>query len=569
MLSTSVLYRYLTKYLTSFVSRYLLELLSSVKRAAWDCPFGVSSRRSICFPEFFGVVMGTVLTDIAAFCDEYKNEIVDKVFEEFNYAYAHCSQVNSLAENQYQHFVEFYIPFIIGLLRTFARKSSMNIPVISLIFNERTIEKKVKDEPKRTEQRESVIPKRTCNSINNERKSITGYETRFSLVMKSKETTAAVRSSDSTNTDTEKAKSGYELIEFDPVNLLHHYGLCYPLLKLKKYSANQLLKLTKQDLIFCRNVISNLLNEQFLQKLDDGCEHLYYKLEKKFHYKSYSEIISLSAISLVKSLIYNSKYIADEEVKTAYHDLLKVQYVLLNNIDVERKYLNAKLVFNPDIFNPYYLFSRASAETTEVLVKLAEEESAEIILEKLQSRISKTGPNFTRCFVFELPMYECALNCMGAQAEKYPASQFAKSAVDHLKNFLLDPSTVLSSIYGLSMSSTLPTLLDNDASKKCSLSHPLSAFARLRDCAIANLCRALQAVNISNKTEIDAALATISAKCYLTADSRTRGIAGSGRGMIVENEIVSRNCILILGHLALAQRQVSHTLKNLKRENCE
>ncbi|XP_063720577.1 phosphatidylinositol 4-kinase alpha-like isoform X2 [Symsagittifera roscoffensis] len=532
------------------ISNYLLELLSNVRNATWDSPYGVSSRRSIIFPEFFGVVLGTILTDIAAYRDDMKSEIVERVFEEFDYAFTRCADVQSIAKPEFKKFVGSYVPFIIGLLRTFARKSSMNIPVTSLLFNESTLYKK-EDKGKGAVQKNPTITRRSTVIPAGEKRSITGYENRFTLVMKSKDTQNAIRSS---KIDAEKNKSGYELIDFDPVNLFHHYGSSYPILKLKKYSLNQLLNLTKTELIFCRNVISNLLNDQFLQKLDDGCEYLYYKLDKKFPYKSYSEIISLSAISMVKALVYNSELLANDEVKTAFHDIVKVQYVLLNNIDIETKYLNARLSFSPDTYNPYYLFSRASAETTELLVKLTEEESAEVILTKLQSRISKTGPNFARSFVFELPMYECALNCMGTQAEKFPSSQVAKSVVDHLKNFLLDPSLVLSSVYGLSHNITLTATLDKEiASRKFSLANPLSAFARLRDVAIANLCRALQAVNLSNQTEIDAALATISAKSYLTAESRTRDV--SGRGMMIENEIVSRNCILILGHLALTQRQ--------------
>ena len=553
------------------IKKYLVRLLQSIRSAIWENPFGVSCRRGIIFPEFVGFLIGTVLTDLAVFCDEHRLEIVETVLSEFDYTYNYCSKASSLAVPEKEIFIAYYIPFIIGLLRSFARKSSTEDPLTKLLFldtNPSDSSFTVRRSSKKDESKSEKEKTKTSQA----RRSITGYEARVGLILKAKRTQTNATGGGIKDAELD-GKCAYELIDFNPASLFSNFGSSYPLLKHRKRCTSQLMDLDKKHLLLARNVCSNLLNENFLTKLDDGCEYYYFRVDKRFPYKSFSEIFSLSTMSMIKSMIFHSDSL-DEELKRTFYDLVKVQYVLLNNTDIERKYASVKVTFSPCSFNPYYLFSKASAETTEVLVKVAEEESSEIILSKLHTRVSKTSANFNRYFPFEIPMFECALNCMGTLAEKFPSSQVAKIVVDNLKNFLLDPSVVLVSIYNLRFNSNQANVsaatdvkeddfLNNGSSHlvrslNSDLSNHLKVFSNLRDIAIANLCRALQAVFNTDKTIINAALATISAKSYSAADMRAR--VTSSHGISSETDIISRNCILILGNLALTQRQVSsHT----------
>ena len=551
------------------IKKYLVKLLHSVRHAVWENPFGVSCRRGIIFPEFVGFLIGTVLTDLAVFCDDHRPEIVEAVLSEFDYTYNYCSRASSLAVPEEESFIAYYIPFIVGLLRSFARKSSTEEPLTKILFLDSNPLNSTNITARSSRRNSSKLDKenQTFTSRSQAKKSITAYEARVGLILKAKKTHSNARSAELKEL-TLDSKCAYELIDFVPASLFSDFGSSYPLLKHRKKSTSQLVELNKKHLLLARNVCSNLLNENFLTKLDDGCEYYYFRMDKRFPYKSYSEIFSLCTMSMIKSMIFHSDDL-DDELKRAFYDLVKVQYVLLNNTDIERKYASVKVNFSPCSFNPYFLFSKASAETTEVLVKVAEEESSEIILSKLHTRVSKTSANFNRYYPFEIPMFECALNCMGTLAEKFPSSQVAKIVVDNLKNFLLDPSIVLVSIYNLRFSNThsnaaTPVELKDDClvngasnfvrSSNSELSNPLQVFSHLRDIAIANLCRALQAVFNTDKTIINAALATISAKSYSAADMKAR--VTSSHGISSETDIISRNCILILGNLALTQRQV-------------
>ena len=164
-----------------------------------------------------------------------------------------------------------------------------------------------------------------------------------------------------------------------------------------------------------------------------------------------------------------------------------------------------------------------------------------------------------------LPLTMVCIDGLGNLAEKHPI--MATSAITCLRDFLVNPSDILAHLHNSSvkLGAQKPNVFvcvtnsEQDLVGGATLggghvdkrnNSPMVAFEKLRDCAIVNLCKALKAGMKYDKDCVKAFIASVSNRLY-TADLEKN------------HELMSKNTILSLGHIAVALRHEEKVTENI------
>lgn len=199
----------------------------------------------------------------------------------------------------------------------------------------------------------------------------------------------------------------------------------------------------------------------------------------------------------------------------------------------------------------------ANASCVDLLVWAAMEEStAESVLNRLADKIHSKDKN--HLIMAHLPLLLVCLRALGQLAGKF--SHLAASVVECLRDFLVNPSPILSRLHHQGqqqpMSPSGPTPKISLGGGQIVLEDPMAAasraaFDRLREAAIDNLCLALKAGLQVDPLCVQAFLASVSNRLFMAENSDN------------ESALIATNTVVTLGHVAVTLKETPRTAESI------
>ncbi|KAH9426521.1 Phosphatidylinositol 4-kinase alpha [Dermatophagoides pteronyssinus] len=308
-----------------------------------------------------------------------------------------------------------------------------------------------------------------------------------------------------------------------------------------------------QRLFQCFN---SLLNKELLKKFDEIAMKIYErnKSSRILYYKQFNEIVHLAIISLLKSLLFlrqdlHTKFITEIE------EFIKQLYL---NYQSELSSKNPSTSTSIKIFKFNIL---TNALCLDLLVWTAQDETtADTLCFRISERLNAQHGH--RLVITHLPIFLSCLNGLGYLVQSFPTT--AISCISVLRDFLIVPSPILLKLTEQKHLQIIDCnqmitndLLSNDYQGKYLIrtggivggGDKFTLFNKLRDCAIDNLCICLRHGLKYDSHCIQASIASISNHLY-QAEKSAR-----------ESTIISMNTIVTLGRMAIKLSDIPRTVE--------
>lgn len=274
-------------------------------------------------------------------------------------------------------------------------------------------------------------------------------------------------------------------------------------------------------------------------------------------YKTYSEIITFSMVSLLGELLRDESGLPASFTKDV-QEFVKVVFLTGQTELISRHHdQSTHNAFNA--FNTFKLNVLTNAACVDLLVWAAADELvADSLCNRLTEKINSTHGH--KLVIAHLPLLISCLDGVSELALKYP--NLADNCINSLRDFLIGPSPILIKLYRqqseirtragtfcitVSHEGSTQSLRSN--SNVASTKMATSIYARLRDRAIGNLCVALLSGLETSATCIQAFIASMSNKLYQADKSEA------------ESTLIATNIIVVLGQVAVSLAKAPKTME--------
>ncbi|XP_030847458.1 phosphatidylinositol 4-kinase alpha isoform X1 [Strongylocentrotus purpuratus] len=340
------------------------------------------------------------------------------------------------------------------------------------------------------------------------------------------------------------------------------------------------LDLTTPQLQTILNVCQKMISGTLLQSLDGMAQQ--YALQpgskKNLPYKSYSEVINVVLVSLLRHLLQQHKGLPmgfQTEVHAFVRELFLSGQTELQDLSVE------SATRGPCRFNSRELALRANATCVDLLVWAANDETgADSLISRLTEKLHSSAGS--KQLIADMPLLLCSLQGLGTLAEKFPT--VAHATIGSLRDFLMGPSRIIVKLHKhheveSSKSSAGPTIRVMDSTlqragagkdgrgaggsggagsgggsrSSKSVGEGSHPYERLRNAAMSNLCRSLRSGLVEDPDCIQAFLASVSNALYI-AEASDR-----------DSTLISSNAILAMGHVAVLLSETTRTIESVQQ----
>ncbi|XP_043837089.1 phosphatidylinositol 4-kinase alpha isoform X1 [Dromiciops gliroides] len=538
---------------------YLLRLLRGLPKVHWIEESAARKKRGMLpVAENFSFCLVTLLSDVAYQDSTLRNEIFETVLHVLNILLGMC-KASEIPEKEY--LCRYTVPCLLGISRAFGRFSLTEEPLLSKLFPQ------IPPQSLKVPEELEGIRRRSFNDFRSILPS--------NLLTVCQEGTLKRKTSSVSSISQVSPERGM-LPPHSPGGSIFHSidagplfpegqaleSDCYLFTITSSFSVSPLIpgsisaeyKVPLQMLRDLLTLVKKIVEEPILKALDAVVTAVTEaNPNTDLYYSTFSDVLYVTMFKMLRDTLNYMKDLPMSFVKEV-HDFVLEQF---NISQAELQKILHDVDRIPSELSPLKLRCQANAACVDLMVwAVKDEQGAENLCFKLSEKLqSKTS---SKVVIAHLPLLICCLQGLGRLCERFPV--VVHSVTPSLRDFLVIPSPVLVKLYKyhsqyhavggndikISITDEHSEHTLNVASGK--KSQP-SMYEQLRDVAIDNICRCLKAGLTIDPVIVEAFLASLSNRLYISQESDK------------DAHLIPDHTIRALGHIAVALRDTPKVME--------
>ncbi|XP_053443382.1 phosphatidylinositol 4-kinase alpha isoform X1 [Nycticebus coucang] len=537
---------------------YLLRLLKGLPKVYWvEESTARKGRGALPVAESFSFCLVTLLSDVAYRDPSLRDEILEALLQVLHVLLGMC-QALEIQEKEY--LCKYAVPCLIGISRAFGRYSSTEESLLSKLFPKVAPHSlRAPEELEGTRRRSfndfrSILPSNLltiCQEGTLKRKA----SSVSSITQVSPERGVPPPSSPGGSTfhyfEASCLPDGAALEPEYYFSTISSSFSVSPLFNGITYKEFNIPLEMLRELL---NLVKKIVEEPVLKSLDAVVAGVIEASPSTdLYYSSFSDPLYLTMFKMLRDTLYYMKDLPTSFVKEI-HDFVLEQFNTSQG-ELQKILHDADRVHSE--LSPLKLRCQANAACVDLMVwAVKDEQGAENLCIKLSEKLqSKTS---SKVIIAHLPLLICCLQGLGRLCERFPV--VVHSVTPSLRDFLVIPSPVLVKLY--KYHSQYHTVAGNDIKISVTNEHSESTlnimsgkksqpsmYEQLRDIAIDNICRCLKAGLTVDPVIVEAFLASLSNRLYISQESDK------------DAHLIPDHTIRALGHIAVALRDTPKVME--------
>ncbi|XP_066116041.1 phosphatidylinositol 4-kinase alpha [Saccopteryx bilineata] len=537
---------------------YLLRLLKGLPKVYWvEESTAQKGRGALPVAESFSFCLVTLLSDVAYRDPALRDEILEALLQVLHVLLGMC-QALEIQEKEY--LCKYAIPCLIGISRAFGRYSNTEESLLSKLFP------KVPPHSLRVPEELEGIRRRSFNDFRSILPS--------NLLTVCQEGTLKRKTSSVSSISQVSPERGMPPPSSPGGSALHCFEVSYlpdgsvldpdyyfstisssfsvsPLFNGVTYKEFNIPLEKLRELL---NLVKKIVEEPVLKSLDAvAASMIEANPSIDLYYTTFSDPLYVAMFKMLRDTLYCMTDLPTTFVKEI-HDFVLEQFNTSQG-ELQKILHDADRIHSE--LSPLKLRCQANAACVDLMVwAVKDEQGAENLCIKLSEKLqSKTS---SKVIIAHLPLLICCLQGLGRLCERFPV--VVHSVMPSLRDFLVVPSPVLVKLY--KCHSQYHTVAGNDIKISVTNEHSESTlsvmsgkksqpsmYEQLRDIAIDNICRCLKAGLTVDAVIVEAFLASLSNRLYISQESDK------------DAHLIPDHTIRALGHIAVALRDTPKVME--------
>ncbi|XP_063171837.1 phosphatidylinositol 4-kinase alpha [Candoia aspera] len=536
---------------------YLLRLLRGLPKVQWiEESNSRKGRGTLPVAENFSFCLVTLLSDVAYRDASLREQVLEAVLQVMQVLLGMC-QSPQIQDKEY--LCKYALPCLIGISRAFGRYSNSEESLLSKLFP------KVTPHSRRASNELDGIRRRSFNDFRSILpNSLLTVCQEGSLKRKTSSVSSISQVSPDRGIPPPGSPGGTAIQYFegsylpdgsavDPEYYFSTISSSFSVSPLFNGISNKEFNIPLEMLRQLLNMVKQLVGDSVLKNLDAVVTEV---LEASPHvelfYKMFSDPLYVAQFKMLRDTLYYMKDLPNSFVKEI-HDFVLEQF---NSSQPELQKLLHEVDKLHNELNPLKLRCQANAACVDLMVwAVKDEQGAENLCIRLSEKLqSKTS---SKVIIAHLPLLICCLQGLGRLCERFPV--VVHSVNPSLRDFLVIPSPVLVKLYKYHSQYQTGTndikisITNEHAESTLSImsgkKNESSMYEQLRDVAIDNICRCLKAGLTIDPVIVEAFLASLSNRLYISQESDK------------EAHLIPDHTIRALGHIAVALRDTPKVME--------
>ncbi|XP_078277574.1 phosphatidylinositol 4-kinase, catalytic, alpha b isoform X2 [Rhinoraja longicauda] len=535
---------------------YLLRLLKGLPKVQWiEDSLGRKNRGKLPVAENFSFCLVTVLFDVAQKESTLRVQIIKAILDVMEVLLVMCLAPQTQDK---ESMCRCTVPCLIGIGRAFGRYSYTEESLLSKLFPKITAQSlKAPSETDGLRRRSfndfrSILPSslltvcQSCDSLRQKTNSVTNVS------QGSPERSTAIPTSPG-GTNLQYFEGAYlpDGSALDPHYYFSTISSSFSVSPLFTGCSTKEFHIPLENLRQLLQMVKRIVAEPVLKALDATLtEVIEANANLDLYYRNFSDPLYVVVFKMLRDTLYHMKDLQTAFVKEV-HDFVLEQF---NSSQSELQKILHDMDYFHHEFNPLKLRCQANAACVDLMVwAVKDEQGAENLCSKLSEKLqSKTS---SKIILSHMPLLICCLQGLGHLCERFPVA--VHSVTTSLRDFLVIPSPVLVKVYKYhsqynAAGADIKISVTNEHSEATVLSpkrNQPSMYEQLRDIAIDNICRCLKAGSAADPVIVEAFLASLSNRLYISQESDK------------DTHLIPDHTIRSLGHIAVALRDTPKVME--------